>query len=268
MSKFLHREDAPFSEAVWERIDEVVVAAARSQLSLRRILPVRGPFGLELRDIPSTAQAAEEIEGVAVQSSTANPVVLLSAGFELPARDIAAYEAQPTSLDLGPAAEAAVAVARQEEQVLLQGVKSLGVKGLTNAAGVASLSLSDWGKVGAAATNIISAVTALDGAGFPGPYALALAPDRYNALFRLYPQGSATELEHLKQIVTGGIVKAVSLKSGGLLVAVGEQFASIVLGQDLYTGFVGPAGNVSYEFVVSESIALNLKVPEAVAVLA
>jgi len=51
-----------------------------------------------------------------------------------------------------------------------------------------------------------------------------------------------------------------------VLIASGRQFATIVLGQDLAPGFVGPAGR-SYEFTVSESLALRLLVPEAVCVL-
>jgi len=34
-NEFLHRGDAPFSDEVWEKIDEAVVTAAKSQLSAR-----------------------------------------------------------------------------------------------------------------------------------------------------------------------------------------------------------------------------------------
>jgi hypothetical protein len=56
------------------------------------------------------------------------------------------------------------------------------------------------------------------------------------------------------------------VKSGGALLASGRQYASIVVGQDLVTGFVGPAEN-GYEFTVGETIALRLAVPQAVCVL-
>nr|HID14514.1 hypothetical protein [Anaerolineae bacterium] len=51
-------------------------------------------------------------------------------------------------------------------------------------------------------------MTILDGAGFHGPYCLALAPDRYNLLLRRYPQGTVSELEHVKTMVTDGVFKA------------------------------------------------------------
>jgi uncharacterized linocin/CFP29 family protein len=114
--------------------------------------------------------------------------------------------------------------------------------------------------------DVIQAATKLDEAGFHGPYALALTPSRYNLLFRRYRQGNVTELEHVRSLVTEGVIKAPAIRSGGVLLASGRQYASIVLGQDLKTGFVGPSGT-EYEFTVSESVALRLLQPTAVCVL-
>ena len=129
-----------------------------------------------------------------------------------------------------------------------------------------SSDLSAWAEVGVAASDVIQAVTALDGAGFHGPYALALAPDRFNSTLRVYPQGSLTELDHLRSIVGGGVAKAPGLPSGGVLVAVGRQFASIIVGQDMTIGFVGPTTN-TLEFTVSESLTVRVRQPRAVCVL-
>ena len=41
--KYMQRQEAPFSEKVWEQIDSTVVNAAKSQLSARRLLAVDGP---------------------------------------------------------------------------------------------------------------------------------------------------------------------------------------------------------------------------------
>jgi uncharacterized linocin/CFP29 family protein len=126
--------------------------------------------------------------------------------------------------------------------------------------------LLSWDEVGAAAKGIIEAITRLDEAGFHGPYSLALAPERYNLLFRLYPQGKQSELEHIKTMVTDGIFKTPSLKAGGLLLASKVQCASIVLGQDMSIGFIGPAG-AKQEFTISESLALRIRQPQAICVL-
>ena len=268
-TKFLNRGDAPLSDKTWEMIDAAAVGAAKSQLSARRILHVEGPYGLGLKSLPGRDKVAAEglsSENVAMVMSAATPVVGIQSDFRLAARDIAAAEETGVPPDLGEVAAAAIACARQEDALIFNGSKELGVDGLLTAKAAQSFKLKDWAQVGVAAGDVIEAVTKLDAAGFHGPYVLALAPDRYNLLFRRYPQGDATELEHLRLIATDAVVKAPAMRSGGVLMASGRQYASIVLGQDLTVGFVGPSGR-DYEFAVSESIALRLLQPAAAAVL-
>lgn len=265
--KYLHRGDAPVSEGVWKKIDETVVAAARSQLTARRLLHVDGPYGLGLKSIPGPDLPAVGGEGGAeVVSSGVVPVLSISDRFTLPVRDIANFEQYGLVLDLGGAARAAMRCARKEDDLLFNGSRELGVSGLLAARGVQSSKLKPWTEVGTAAEDIMAAINKLDAVGCHGPYTMALTPERYNVLFRRYPQGPGTELEHVSQMVAEGIVKAPALASGGVLLAAGVQFAAIILGQDLVTGFVGPSGG-DYEFRISESLALRLVQPEAVCVL-
>jgi uncharacterized linocin/CFP29 family protein len=266
LSKFLHREDSPFEKKVWERIDEVVVASAKSQLSARRILNVEGPYGLALKFLYGSDVTQDDSAKATVSLSKAIPIVAINQSFSLPARDIAAFEQQGIDLNLKAAAEAAMACARREEELLYVGSKSLGVDGLLTRKGTQSIKLQSWEEIGNAVNDLICAVSQLDNAGFHGPYSLALTPNRYNLLFRRYPQGNMTEIDHVKSIVTEEVIKAPSIDAGGVLLASGRQFASIVLGQDLMTGFVGPSGS-AYEFIVSESLALRLLQPASVCVL-
>ena len=164
------------------------------------------------------------------------------------------------------AARSAISVAIQEDALIFNGSKDAGVDGLLTAKGVHSEKLKDWAQTGTAASDLIEAVTKLDAAGFHGPYALALSPDRYNLLLRRYPQGNGTELEHLRLIATQGVAKTAGIRGGAVLLASGAQYSSIVLGQDLMAGFVGPAGR-DYELTVSESLALRLLQPASVVVM-
>jgi uncharacterized linocin/CFP29 family protein len=266
-TKYLHREDAPFGSDVWKAVDHVVSEAAKSQLSGRRLLHIEGPYGLGLKSLPGADRAVDSpVEGAGLVASAAAPVALIQKPFSLSARDIAAAEQTGLPLPLAPAAEAALACARLEDELIFNGSKPLGADGLLNASGTLSAKLKAWTEVGAAVEDIIGAATKLDEAGFHGPYALALGPARFNKLFRRYAQGNATELEHVRQVVTEGIVKAPAVGNGGLLLASGRQYATIVVGQDLSTGFVGPADG-GYDFVLSESVALRLLQPAAVCVL-
>jgi uncharacterized linocin/CFP29 family protein len=266
--QYLHRGDAPFGNSVWEQIDRAVVEAAKSQLSGRRVLNTMGPFGLGFKAVPlsDTATGGKTVEGVTVSGSSAIPLAMLRSDFSLSVRDVAAAEQSGTPLDLAPATKAAVAVARQEDNLIYSGFAPLGGTGLLNTAGTHSVKLKPWKETGAAVEDIIGAVTELDDAGFHGPYALALAPKSYNLLFRRYAQGNQTELEHVRQIVTDGVVKASGLPTGGVLVDTSGPFANIVLGQDLVTSFVGPAPG-EYQFSIVETLALWLRMPQAVCVL-
>jgi uncharacterized linocin/CFP29 family protein len=157
-----------------------------------------------------------------------------------------------------------MACARWEDGLIFNGRP--GVPGLLTVKGASEVNLSAWDEVGTAANDIIQAITALDSAGFHGPYALALAPERYNLLLRLYPRGPFSEMEHVKTMVMEGVFKAPILESGGVLLASSRQYASIVLGQDMTIGFIGPGGD-QLEFSISESLTSRIRQSQAICVL-
>jgi|YNPNPStandDraft_1061719.scaffolds.fasta_scaffold00012_42 uncharacterized linocin/CFP29 family protein len=264
-SKHLGRECSPLGEGFWKRLDEIVMNAAKSRLSARRILDVEGPYGLGLKSVPLEDQI--DVDGeVKVVTSEVLPLSLIQTTFTLGARDIATFEESGFSLDSGSVAEAAMAIAAMEDSLIYEGNEKVAVEGLLNAAGVQSLALGDWDDVGTAANDVIAAISKMDESGFHGPYSLALAPELFNKLYRLYSSGQQSELRHIETIIGSKPVKASGIKSGGVLLASGSQFASIVIGQDMMTGFIGP-DNGDYKLTISESLALRLRAPSAVCVL-
>lgn len=255
-NKYLAREDAPFGSETWKVLDSTMVEAAKRELVGRRLLHIEGPFGLGLKAVP--LGDAETESGLI--ASQVLPVLLIRETFTLGARDLANYERDGIELDTAAVAKAAITCAQREDKLIFNGAANMpGL--LTKAAN--TVTLSAWDKIGAAADDIIKAITTLDRAGFHGPYTLALAPDRYNLLFRRYERGNFSEMEHVKTMVTEGIFKAPILESGGVLLASGRPYASIVLGQDMTIGFIGPAGN-ELEFSISESLALRIRQPRAI----
>lgn len=259
-NKYLAREDAPFGSEVWEVLDSAMKQAAESQLVGRRLLDVEGPFGLGLKSVP----LGDEETDAGLIASQVLPVVFVQRAFTLGTRDVANYEREAIALDTCPVSETARECARLEDTLIFHGTTN--VPGLLSVSGSTSMNLLSWDEVGAAAKGVIEAITRLDDAGFHGPYSLALAPERYNLLFRLYPQGKQSELEHIKTMVTDGVFKTPILKEGGVLLASTAQCASIVLGQDMTVGYVGPAG-AKQEFTVSESLTVRIRQPKAICVL-
>ncbi len=255
-NKYLAREDAPFGSETWKALDSAMMEVAKSQLVGRRLLHIEGPFGLGLKIVPLHDVEVEP----GVIATEFLPVLLIQKAFALSVRDLASHERDGIALDTSAVAEAAIECARLEDEVIFNG-KSL-LPGLLKVEGSNRLKLSPWSDVGAAAEDLIKAVTLLDKAGFHGPYSLALSPSRYNLLFRRYPRGNFSEMEHVKTIVTEGVFKAPILESGGVLLASGRQFVSIVMGQDMTIGFIGPAGG-KLEFSISESLVPLIRRPQA-----
>ena len=257
---YLGRSDAPLSADCWKLLDNTMIEAAKSQMTGRRIITMDGPFGFGLKVVPLSD--CEMAEGVS--TSAFMPVNLIDTTFYLGKRDLAAAEKDPFMLDMAPVAYAAMECAAKEDSIMFNGIGD--VPGLTTAEGTGSMVLTKWDKVGTAADQIIAAVTQLDDAGFHGPYVMALAPSQYNLLLRRYPQGDGTELDHVRSIIAGDVIKAPVLKKGGVLLASGRQYCSLVVGQDMSIGYNGPSGD-RLEFSISESLALLVRAPEAICVL-
>ena len=259
-NKYLARDDAPFASEIWDQLDTAMKDAAKSTLVGRRLLDVEGPFGLGLKAVP--LQDFEDESGFI--TSTVLPVVLIQKFFRLNTRDLAAYEREGVALDTCPVTEAALDISRREDRLVFNGGPQ--VPGLLSVEGSNDMNLLSWDEIGAAANDIIQAITRLDDAGFHGPYSLALAPERYNLLFRLYPQGRRSELDHLQTMVTDGIYKTPALDGGGILLASSANCASLVLGQDMNVGYVGPMAD-KQELTISESLTLRIRQPRAICVL-
>ena len=258
-NNYLGREDAPVGPETWKALDSTMAEAAKGVLTGRRMLDLEGPYGLGLKAVPLQDVRAEN--GIITSNSV--PLSLIYKTFSMSKRDLAAAEKDGMPINTAAVARAALDAAGLEESLIFEGMS--GVSGLLNSKGGSELKLSSWEAMGKAVGDAIAAITLLDKAGFHGPYTLALAPERYNHLFRRYPQGG-TELEYLQALVTDGIFKAPALESGGILMASGRQYASIVLGQDMTLGYNGPVGE-NLEFSVSESLALLIRDPRAICVL-
>ncbi len=118
-SKYLGRDSAPFGEEVWAVLDAVMIEAAKSQLAGRRLLPLEGPYGLGLKAIPLPEE--EVASGMFVSKTL--PLVFLVEEFEVALRDLAAYERDGLAFNAQPVAEAAMALARREDELLFHGAR-------------------------------------------------------------------------------------------------------------------------------------------------
>lgn len=262
---YLNREHANFSDEIWDRIDQAAAQAARDLLTARRFLELEGPYGIGLTAI----EVGEDDfcrepapDDAAAITSRAISVPMLRKSCQLSIRRVEAYHHMGQPLDLRPVEDAAEAVARREEEFIYYGQADFGLEGLLTANGRHEVNAGDWSKVEQALNDVLSAVDLLDGSGYHGPYALALAPTHFNQLFRRYEGTDMLQLEHLRRLCELGVYKAPI--SGAVLLD--GHVGKLVLGQDIQTGFSRNDG-IYYHLFVSESIVLRLEEPEAVCTL-
>jgi uncharacterized linocin/CFP29 family protein len=262
---YLNREAASFDAEVWEEIDREAVRAARDALTGRRFLEVDGPYGagltsLELGEDGYCREAAPDEAGAVISRAISVPMLRRQCSISIRRLEAAKLMGQP--LNLTPVATAAEAVARREEEFIYYGNADFGLDGLLTAKGHNEHTAGDWNNTQQALEDVLTAVNALDGAGFHGPYALALAPTLYNGLFRRYEGTDMLQLEHLRRLCDLGVYKAPI--EGGVLVD--PRVGKLVIGQDLMAGYSGQDG-IHHQLYLSESLVLLLEEPQATCVI-
>mgnify|MGYP005833297917 CR=1 FL=1 len=287
MDDFLMRDDAPLTTEEWARLDDVVVAAAKKLLVGRRVIPVHGPVGPGLQTLVvdryqvspacvhqggaegccegGECQGECDCEVVDVSQRMIVQVPLIHKDFVLHWRDIATSRQFGLPLELGQAAAAAAMVARKEDEMIFAELL---------AAAKTRVAAGDWDQPGSVFANLVAASSALVEAGAYGPYAAVVSPAVYAKMHR--PMGGGgrgmgigmLEIVQARELASGGVFQTPALKdSQALLIAQGPQNVDLMLGQDLATAYLGPEA-MAHRFRVLESLALRIKRPEAIAVIA
>jgi uncharacterized linocin/CFP29 family protein len=259
---YLNREAAPFSDDVWEQIDQVAVKAARDMLTGRRFLDVEGPYGVgvtsvEVGNDDYCRQPAPDEAGAVMGHAMSVP--MLRKSFMLSIRRIAAYKEMGQPLNLTPAVSAAEAVAKREEDFIYHGQPSFQLPGLLNVTGRNHHDGGNWANIDQALEDVVAAVNILDDKDFRGPYALVLSPVLYNGLFRRYPGSDLLQLQHLRSLCMRGVYKAAI--EGGVLVD--PRVGRLIIAQDLMAGYANQDG-VHYHLYLSESLVSLLEEPGAI----
>jgi uncharacterized linocin/CFP29 family protein len=263
--EYLNRASCDFPAALWDRIDAAAAEAASDLLTARRFLDVDGPYGVGLTSLELGGEAYCRPSGESLASTVASRAIavpMLQQTFELSIRRVEGHLRMGLPLDLRAVEDAAEAVARREEELIYQGVEELALPGLLTAPGRHSVGCGDWGKVEQALNDVLAGVSQLDASGFNGPYALALSPGRYNALFRRYEGSDMLQLDHLRRLCEGGVFKAAI--DGGLVVD--PRAGAIKVGQDLRVGYSANDG-IHFKLFASESLVFQLSDPGAICTL-
>lgn len=248
MSEYLMRADAPLTEKEWDRLDDVVVGTARQLLGGRRFLELAGPFGPGLEVIPvGHGQDRRYLELAVIEES-----------FMLLWREIEASRKGGLALELGPAARAAMACAREEDAMIFNKLLAAASK---------DVDLGDWSVEDAPLMDVVEATEMLYADGFVGPFAVVLSPALYVQTQRRLAGMGRLVSDLIGDVAKGGLYRTPLLEDGqGLVLSLGSYNFDLVIGQDLTVAYQGNEG-LDHSFRVLETLALRIKRPGAICTL-
>ena len=265
----LAREDAPLSAEDWLALDMLVVEVGRKYLVGRRFIPVFGPLGAGLPVVPSPELVGFG-EGEAIVSSHTPLAHLarLQKDFILKYEDIETTQRLGLPVDLAAAAAAAYVVSGQEDDLIFNGCKECGAGGLTNAQGIQKVKAGTWSEAGAVFADIVKALGALASAGFPGPYAVAVAPPIWALTHRPLAPAPTLESDMIADVAKVGFFSAPALSpKQAVVLEAGSLNLDLAVGRDFTTAYLGP-DNLDQPFRVMETVALRIKRPQAIVAIA
>lgn len=275
---YLDRATAPLAEAEWSRIDEAIISSARTTMVGRRVVDVLGPLGAGAYSVPFSVYKGKkaagvdmtgEGEGSVVEASDRKTVSLpqLYMDFKIAWRDVETDRQMGLPIDVSAAAIAAGAVATQEDALIFNGSKELGLEGLFTASGRSTVKIGNWEEPGGGLADAVKAVNQLAGAGHYGAYAMVMSPAQFGKLIRVYGNTGTLELDQIKALITGGVYYSNVIDGQrAVLVEVGAKNLSLAVGQDLTAGYLGTE-KMNHLFRVLETVALLIRRPSAICTL-
>ena len=273
--EFLLRDDAPFDAKLWERIDNVVMQAARDQLVGRRFLSLFGPLGagiqninldkLELnQDVIADILGDQEPVTAKAVSRSFVPIPMLYKDFLISWRDVETEKQTGIPVDLAPAAIAANAMALKEDNMIFNGSEEFNYPGLMNIEGRQVVQKSNWMEGDNPFLDVAAAVEKLNAKGIYGPYALIMSTDAYLQMQRLQPGTGVLIIDRVRELIGRKVYRTPVIEKGkAVLVSCPSYYMDLVIGQDLVTGYIGPE-KLNHTFRILETVLPRIKRPAAV----
>ena len=257
MSDLLMRDTFPLGAEVLKQIDETVEHVARQQLVGRRIVTLVGPLGAGAAAIPITRLAAGQ--EIRVGERDLLPFKTLYQDFILSWEELAAAQQSALPIDLSPVAEATARLARQEDELILDGLRG--------ARKVQTSPLGEWEKSGGAFAAVAAGLEKLISAGVYGPYALVLSPSLYSQTQRVMADTGLLEISQIREMLGGEMYFSPAIKAKeAFLVANAPYNMDLVVAQDMITAYTASVG-LDHSFRLIEKLVLRVKRPGAICIL-
>lgn len=260
----LKRQLAPVSESAWTEIEDNAKRTLKVALAARRVVDFEGPLGWQASAISvgRVNELGKLREGVNAALRVTQPLIELTAPFELQRAEVEAIARGASDADLDPMLEAATRIARAEDNLIFNGYAEAGIRGICDTARSPALSLtSDYQQYPGVVSEALSILLK---AGVSGPYAIALGPKCFTGLTKT-TQGGYPVMQHVTKLLDGPVVWAPEVDGAVVLSLRGGDF-SLSVGRDLSIGYQEhTASTVTLYF--QETLTFRVLGPEAAVIL-
>ncbi len=229
----LRRHLAPINNDAWEEIDEQAVISLKQFLSARKVIDVEDPKGWDFSSVTTGRMTlGNDKAGVSYGVRESLPVIEPRISFTLNKWELDNISRGVEDPDLDTLQEAAQKIAFFEENILYNGFKKHGIKGLLDTDNKAENLPKDTSKW---PDTIIEAVYKLNQAAIEGPYALVLSPKLWQGFNYLTSCGCSKRMQ-LETLIGGPVVLSHFIKDGLLVSIRGGDF-KMSIGSDFCIGY-------------------------------
>lgn len=260
----LKRQLAPIPDSAWAELEDNAKQTLKVALAGRRVVDFEGPLGWQTASISvgRVNDLGTVRDGVNAAVRVVQPLIELTAPFELQRAEVDAISRGARDADLDPMLDAASRIARAEDNLIFNGYSDAGIRGICDTARSPVLPLTpDYQQYPGV---VAEALSELRKAGVSGPYAIALGPKCYTGLTKT-TQGGYPVLQHVTKLLDGPVVWAPEVDGAVVLSLRGGDF-SLTVGRDLSIGYLAhTASSVTLYF--QETLTFRVLGPEAAIIL-
>lgn len=235
MINLLRRDLAPISEEAWQEIDSQARRVLKSLLTARKLVDVKGPYGLDFAGVSTGRLDLVKDKGAGSPGfgvRKLQPLVEVRVPFSLNIWDLDDVSRGARDIDLGPMEEAARSLAGFEEGLLYNGAPEAGIPALPKASTQRSMKIVE--QPDAFLSTVAEALAQLQTTPIEGPYALVVGPEMWSFLSSTV-QGRPLR-HHLTYILDGPVFLSQFVKEPFLVSQRGGDI-ELVLGQDISIGY-------------------------------
>ncbi|MDR1481991.1 MAG: bacteriocin family protein [Synergistaceae bacterium] len=259
------RDQIPISQEAFAEIEAKAVTVLSANLSARKFVDVRGPFGWDYSGAPAgRVGEVKPDSGVEFGVRVVMPVVESRVNFELGIGEFRDFERGASDIDMTPLERAAIAIAAFEDKAVYRGLEGTAITGMKPVSWYPPLELPRADPEAFVRAISVSTYAMKAGQSIDGPYALIGGHALRYALGKFVSSRTLYEVLVANTDVTEFIFTP-SYDGAYLVSRRGGDF-DLSLGCDLTVGFERRDGDTLKLYIV-ESFAFRVLEPRAFRVL-